>query len=132
VYPPVTHWIWTEEGWLKKMGYVDFSGAGAIHMTGGVCSFFAALFLGPRLGRFANKYNNSEKEEIVGHSVPVSVFNIILRMHIICTEHIRDVSNNSFVYLQIMNWKRPRSKCSRSDLKYGPCLNSATAGARGM
>jgi Amt family ammonium transporter len=76
VYPPITHWIWTEEGWLNKLGYVDFSGCGPIHLTGGVCSFFGALFLGPRLGRFANKFNNSEKEEIEGHSVPVSVLTL--------------------------------------------------------
>jgi Amt family ammonium transporter len=72
VYPPVTHWTWTEDGWLNKLGYVDYSGCGPIHLIGGVCSFFGALFLGPRLGRFPNKFNNSEKEELVGHSVPVS------------------------------------------------------------
>jgi Amt family ammonium transporter len=76
VYPPTTHWTWTEEGWLNKLGYVDFSGCGPIHLTGGVCSFFGALFLGPRLGRFANKFNNSEKEEIVGHSAPVSILTL--------------------------------------------------------
>lgn len=74
VYPPITHWTWTEEGWLNKLGYVDFSGCGPIHVTGGVCSFFAALFLGPRLGRFGNECNNnnSQKEELVGHSVPLT------------------------------------------------------------
>jgi ammonia channel protein AmtB len=76
VYPPITHWTWTKEGWLNKLGYVDFSGCGPIHLTGGVCSFFGALFLGPRLERFTNKLNNSEKEEIVGHSVPVSIFRL--------------------------------------------------------
>lgn len=72
VYPPVTHWAWTEQGWLNKLGYVDYSGCGPIHLIGGVCSFFGALFLGPRLGRFENKFNSSEKEELVGHSVPLT------------------------------------------------------------
>jgi ammonia channel protein AmtB len=66
IYPPVTHWAWTEDGWLNKLGYVDFSGSGPIHLLGGVCSFVAAVSLGPRLGRFG-----ASKEEIVGHSVPV-------------------------------------------------------------
>ncbi|XP_021933567.1 putative ammonium transporter 1 [Zootermopsis nevadensis] len=72
VYPPVTHWAWTEHGWLKKLGYVDYSGCGPIHLIGGVCSFYGAFFLGPRIGRFAKKFNNSEKEELVGHSVPLT------------------------------------------------------------
>ncbi|KAJ9592288.1 hypothetical protein L9F63_001184, partial [Diploptera punctata] len=71
VYPPISHWVWTEEGWLKQMGYVDFSGCGPVHLLGGVCSFFGAAFLGPRIGRFTSKYDNSEKEEIVGHSMPL-------------------------------------------------------------
>lgn len=68
IYPPITHWAWTEEGWLHQLGYVDFSGSGPIHVLGGVCSFCAAVFLGPRLGRFG-----ARREEIVGHSVPVSL-----------------------------------------------------------
>ncbi|PSN38278.1 putative ammonium transporter 1 [Blattella germanica] len=73
VYPPITHWVWTDEGWLNKLGYIDYSGCGPVHLLGGVCSFFGALFIGPRIGRFGNKYNHPDKEEIVGHSVPVSV-----------------------------------------------------------
>jgi Amt family ammonium transporter len=72
VYPPISHWVWTDVGWLNRLGYVDFSGCGPVHLLGGVCSFFGALFLGPRLGRFDSKYGDSEKEEIVGHSIPVS------------------------------------------------------------
>jgi Amt family ammonium transporter len=71
VYPPISHWVWTEVGWLNTLGYVDFSGCGPVHLLGGVCSFVGAVFLGPRLGRFGNKYDDSEKEEIVGHSIPV-------------------------------------------------------------
>ncbi|PSN38279.1 putative ammonium transporter 1 [Blattella germanica] len=71
VYPPISHWVWSEAGWLNKLGYVDFSGCGPVHLLGGVCSFFGAAFLGPRIGRFVNKYNGSEKEELVGHSIPL-------------------------------------------------------------
>ncbi|XP_021933574.1 putative ammonium transporter 1 isoform X1 [Zootermopsis nevadensis] len=71
VYPPISRWVWTEVGWLNRLGYVDFSGCGPVHLLGGVCSFFGALFLGPRLGRFESQDGNSEKEEIVGHSVPL-------------------------------------------------------------
>jgi len=71
IYPLITHWAWSEVGWLKRLGYVDFSGGGTIHLLGGVCSFFGAVFLGPRLGRFESTKGDSEKEEIVGHSIPV-------------------------------------------------------------
>lgn len=70
VYPPISHWVWTQEGWLNQMGYIDFSGCGPVHLLGGVCSFFGAWFLGPRIGRFGSKYD-SDKEEIVGHSIPL-------------------------------------------------------------
>ncbi|PSN38276.1 hypothetical protein C0J52_19658 [Blattella germanica] len=68
IYPAVTHWTWSEGGWLKTLGYIDFSGCGPIHLLGGVCSFWAAILLGPRIGRFGNE---EEKEELVGHSVPL-------------------------------------------------------------
>ncbi|GFG33933.1 hypothetical protein Cfor_07493 [Coptotermes formosanus] len=71
VYPPISHWVWSDIGWLKRLGYVDFSGCGPVHLLGGVCSFFGAVFLGPRLGRFESTKGNSEKEEIVGHSMPI-------------------------------------------------------------
>ena len=73
MYPPITHWAWTDEGWLKKLGYVDYSGCGPVHLLGGVCSFYGALFIGPRIGKFKGKYSQLEKEDIVGHSVPVSI-----------------------------------------------------------
>ncbi|XP_069694960.1 putative ammonium transporter 1 isoform X2 [Periplaneta americana] len=71
IYPIVTHWTWTSEGWLNKLGFVDFSGSGPVYLLGGVCSFIAAILIGPRMGRFGK--SDSEKQEIRGHSVPVSV-----------------------------------------------------------
>jgi hypothetical protein len=73
VYPLISHWVWSEVSWLKRLGYVDFSGCGPVHLLGGVCSFFGAVFLGPRLGRFQSTKGDTEKEEIVGHSTPVRI-----------------------------------------------------------
>ncbi|XP_015364082.1 PREDICTED: putative ammonium transporter 1 [Diuraphis noxia] len=66
-YPIASHWTWSPDGWLLKIGYSDFSGAGTVHLLAGSCSFIAALFIGPRNGRFStiapNEYN--------GHSMPL-------------------------------------------------------------
>ncbi|KAJ4445503.1 hypothetical protein ANN_12183, partial [Periplaneta americana] len=72
IYPPTTHWVWSEEGWLQKLGYRDYSGCGPVHLLGGVCSFWGAFLLGPRIGRFENQRNNKQSEVIVGHSVPLT------------------------------------------------------------
>ena len=46
------HWIWSENGWLRKMGAVDIAGCGAVHLVGGVSGLVATLMLKPRTGRF--------------------------------------------------------------------------------
>ncbi|XP_054284882.1 putative ammonium transporter 1 [Macrosteles quadrilineatus] len=52
VYPVASHWAWGEGGWLKTLNFLDFAGCGVVHSLGGVCAFIAAVFLGPRIGRF--------------------------------------------------------------------------------
>ena len=52
MYPVVTHWGWTSEGWLSAAGYSDFAGSGIVHLLGGVAALTGAAFLGPRVGRF--------------------------------------------------------------------------------
>ena len=39
IYPIVTHWVWSGQGWLGDLGFIDFAGSGVVHMGGG----FAAL-----------------------------------------------------------------------------------------
>lgn len=68
IYPIVSHWVWSEEGWLLTLGYKDFAGSGAVHATAGICSLVAAIFIGPRIGRF----ENGVPMEKPGHSTPVS------------------------------------------------------------
>ena len=51
-YCAPAHWIWDEDGWLRKMGAVDIAGCGAVHLVGGVSGLVATLMLKPRTGRF--------------------------------------------------------------------------------
>ncbi|KAI5721012.1 hypothetical protein M8J77_014581 [Diaphorina citri] len=67
-YPIVSHWVWSDEGWLNKLGYSDFAGSGAVHLFAGTCSFIAAYLMGPRIGRFGNGRYSSPPP---GHSLPL-------------------------------------------------------------
>lgn len=49
VYAPVTHWIWGN-GWLAKLGVMDFAGGIVVHVNAGVAALVCALKLGPRRG----------------------------------------------------------------------------------
>ena len=50
VYAPVAHWIWHPNGWLAKMGHMDFAGGTVVHIASGVSGLVAAIVLGPRRG----------------------------------------------------------------------------------
>lgn len=52
VYPVIVHWCWSEQGWLKDMGFRDFAGSGVVHLTGGTAALVGAILLGSRAGRF--------------------------------------------------------------------------------
>ena len=48
VYLPVAHWVWSSDGWLFKMGVLDFAGGTVVHITAGVSALSLAMVLGPR------------------------------------------------------------------------------------
>ncbi len=50
VYDPVAHWVWSEHGWLKALGSLDFAGGTVVHMTSGFTALLAAILIGPRRG----------------------------------------------------------------------------------
>ncbi|MBO9597329.1 MAG: ammonium transporter [Cohnella sp.] len=52
IYPISGHWIWSSNGWLAKLGMIDFAGSAAIHALGGFAALAAAIFIGPRIGKF--------------------------------------------------------------------------------
>jgi Amt family ammonium transporter len=49
VYCPVAHWVWGD-GWLQKMGLMDFAGGTVVHLNAGVAALVCALVLGRRHG----------------------------------------------------------------------------------
>jgi Amt family ammonium transporter len=49
VYVPVAHWVWADEGWLFKMGALDFAGGTVVHLTAGASALVCALMVGKRL-----------------------------------------------------------------------------------
>ncbi|WP_125666274.1 ammonium transporter [Paenibacillus baekrokdamisoli] len=52
IYPLAGHWVWSTGGWLQKLGMIDFAGSAVIHALGGFSALAAAIFIGPRIGKF--------------------------------------------------------------------------------
>ena len=68
----MVHWGWSGDGWasafagdkrdlLFGVGVVDFAGSGIVHMVGGAAAFVAAVFIGPRHGRFVKHYKLNDR-----------------------------------------------------------------------
>lgn len=57
IYPVFGSWVWSGiyggQGWLAKLGFIDFAGSTVVHSVGAWCALAGILVLGPRLGRFA-------------------------------------------------------------------------------
>jgi len=50
VYDPLAHWVWMSDGWLFKMGALDFAGGTVVHLSSGISSLVVLYFLGKRHG----------------------------------------------------------------------------------
>ena len=49
VYTPLAHWVWSADGWIFKMGALDFAGGLVVHISSGVSALVAAIFIGERV-----------------------------------------------------------------------------------
>ena len=49
VYVPVAHWVWADEGWLFKLGALDFAGGTVVHLTAGTAALVCSVVVGKRL-----------------------------------------------------------------------------------
>ena len=64
IYSPLAHWVWSVDGWLFKLGALDFAGGTVVHISSGVSALIVALLLGRRAA-------NGESME--PHDVPMTV-----------------------------------------------------------
>ena len=65
VYDPIAFWVWNPEGWLRKLGALDFAGGTVVHISSGVSALAAAMVLGKRLGY--------SREPMEAHNVGMTV-----------------------------------------------------------
>ncbi|MCB1554925.1 MAG: ammonium transporter [Xanthomonadales bacterium] len=80
IYPIAGHWAWAQsidgspQGWLAKLGFIDFAGSTVVHSMGGWVALAALIMVGPRLGRFGK----SRSRMIEGHSLPIAALGVFL------------------------------------------------------
>jgi len=64
IYSPLAHWVWSADGWLFKLGALDFAGGTVVHISSGVSALVVALLIGRR------SLNGDRMEP---HDVPMTV-----------------------------------------------------------
>ncbi|KAL7752854.1 hypothetical protein RI367_001857 [Sorochytrium milnesiophthora] len=69
VYNPIAYWTWGTNGWLNKLGAMDFAGGTPVHMTSGFAGLALALFLGKRKSTTEPHKPHSMSSVILGTSL---------------------------------------------------------------
>ena len=75
VYPIEAGWVWNGQGWLAKLGCIDFAGSIVIHMVGGISALVGAIILGPRIGKYGK---NGKVNAIPGHSITLGALGVFI------------------------------------------------------
>ena len=52
IYAPLAHWTWHPDGFLRKLGVLDFAGGTVVHMSAGFAALAGAYILGKREHKF--------------------------------------------------------------------------------
>ena len=78
IYPVQGFWNWGG-GFLKQAGYSDFAGSGTVHLIGAACALAAAIFVGPRLGKYGKVSGKryglfpvAETKKLYGANIPIA------------------------------------------------------------
>ena len=55
IYAPLAHWTWHPDGFLRKLGVLDFAGGTVVHMSAGLAALAGAIVLGRRKSHMARE-----------------------------------------------------------------------------
>ena len=75
IYPIVTHWVWSGQGWLGDLGFIDFAGSGVVHMVGGFAALAGVQIVGPRIGKYDD---NGNPQIIPGSSMVAGALGVFI------------------------------------------------------
>ena len=75
IYPIVTHWVWSGQGWLGDLGFIDFAGSGVVHMVGGFAALAGVQIVGPRIGKYDD---NGNPQVIPGSSMVAGALGVFI------------------------------------------------------
>jgi Amt family ammonium transporter len=65
VYAPIAHMVWASDGFLFKLGAIDFAGGTVVHINSGIAGLVGVAFAGPRIGHL--------KEPMPPHSLALTM-----------------------------------------------------------
>ncbi|MCF8715085.1 ammonium transporter [Joostella atrarenae] len=74
IYPISGHWVWQGDGWLTKLGFIDFAGSTVVHSVGGWAALVGAILVGPRIG----KYTEGKSNAIPGHNMMFGALGVFI------------------------------------------------------
>ena len=75
IYPIVTHWVWSGQGWLGDLSFIDFAGSGVVHMVGGFAALAGVQIVGPRIGKYDD---NGNPQVIPGSSMVAGALGVFI------------------------------------------------------
>jgi len=65
IYDPLAHWVWGIDGWIHRMGALDFAGGTVVHISSGISALAAVLVIGRRHGY--------PREPMVPHNLTLTI-----------------------------------------------------------
>jgi len=79
IYPIFGSWAWGSlyhgEGWLEKLGFIDFAGSTVVHSVGGWSALAGAMVVGARKGRYRK---DGTVKPIPGHNLPLAALGVLI------------------------------------------------------
>ena len=83
IYPIAGSWQWNatdalseagKQGWLNKLGFIDFAGSSIVHSVGGWAGLIGAMLLGPRIGKFVD----GKPQAMPGHNMAIATLGALI------------------------------------------------------